>query len=221
MGPARSSSARVTVREIGVRFGSEPFRPDSIGAQTRRPPPVLGQGRENVSKGFLKNLIANSTTIRIIHTSLFVFSYYLTIGLLLAVVPGFVHLHLGLAPVWAGVAISSQYLAMLVTRPKAGRMSDVLGPRATVLVGQVVGLLSGLCLIAAASLQSKTIACFVVLLISRLILGCGESCVATGATTWGVGTGRPRVCPTGDFLERHSILRRHGSGSSSWNLARC
>jgi predicted MFS family arabinose efflux permease len=132
-----------------------------------------------------------STTIRIVHTSLFVFSYYLTIGFLLAVVPGFVHLHLGLSPLWAGVAISSQYLATLVTRPKAGRMTDVLGPRATVLVGQVVGLLSGLCLIAAASLQSKTLACFVVLLISRLALGCGESCVATGAITWGLG----RVAP--------------------------
>ena len=118
---------------------------------------------------------------------MFIFFYYLTIGLLLAVLPGFVHLHLGLSPLWAGVAISSQYLATLVSRPKAGRMTDVLGPRATVLVGQVVGLLSGLCLVAAVSLQSKTMACFVVLLISRLILGCGESCVATGATTWGLG----------------------------------
>jgi MFS family permease len=141
--------------------------------------------------GFLKHLIATSTTIRIVHTSLFVFSYYLTIGLLLAVLPGFVHLHLDLSPLWAGVAISSQYLATLLTRPKAGRMTDVLGPRTTVLVGQAVGLLSGLCLFAAASLQSKTMACFVVLLISRLILGCGESCVATGAITWGLG----RVAP--------------------------
>jgi len=31
---ARSSSARASVRKIGVRFGSEPFRPDSIGAPT-------------------------------------------------------------------------------------------------------------------------------------------------------------------------------------------
>lgn len=139
----------------------------------------------------MRHLSATSTTIRIIHTSLFVFSYYLTIGLLLAVLPGFVHVHLGLSPLWAGVAISSQYLATLVTRPKAGRMTDVLGPRTTVLVGLVVGLLSGICLIAAASLQSKTLACFVVLLISRLILGCGESCVATGAITWGLG----RVAP--------------------------
>src|SRR5260370_40911235 len=132
---------------------------------------------------FLRHMIVTPRTIRIIHTSLFVFFYYLTIGLLLAVLPGFVHLHLGLSPLWVGVAVSSQYLATLVTRPKVGRMTDVLGPRATVLVGQAVGLLSGLCLVAAASLQSKTMACFVVLRISGSNLGCGESCVATGATT--------------------------------------
>jgi MFS family permease len=131
------------------------------------------------------------TTIRIIHTSLFVFLYYLVIGLLLAVLPGFVHVHLGLSPLWAGVAISAQYLATLVTRPRAGRMTDVSGPRATVSLGQAAGLVSGLCLIAAASLQFKTMACFAVLLISRLILGCGESCVATGSITWGLG----RVAP--------------------------
>lgn len=111
----------------------------------------------------------------------------MTIGLLLAILPGFVHLHLGLSPLWAGVAVSSQYLATLVTRPKAGRMTDVMGPRVTVLLGQLTGLMSGLCLIVAALLQSEAVACFAVLLISRLILGCGESCVATGAITWGLG----------------------------------
>jgi predicted MFS family arabinose efflux permease len=137
--------------------------------------------------GFLRQLTATSTTVRIIHTSLFSFFYYLTIGLLLAILPGFVHFHLGLSPLWAGVAVGSQYLATLVTRPKAGRMTDVIGPRATVLLGQLTGLMSGLFLIAAALLQSKIVACFAVLLISRLILGCGESCVATGAITWGLG----------------------------------
>ena len=145
-----------------------------------------GVGRK-MTGGFLRHLTATSTTVRIIHTSLFSFFYYLTIGLLLAVLPGFVHLHLGLSPLWAGVAVSSQYLATLVTRPKAGSMTDVMGPRATVLLGQLTGLLSGLCLIAAALLQSKTVTCFAVLLISRLVLGCGESCVATGAITWGLG----------------------------------
>src|ERR1017187_9520444 len=150
-----------------------------------KPPSRLSLG--NYLEAFLRHLIPTSTTIRIIHTSLFVFFYYLTIGLLLAVLPGFIHLHLGLSLFWAGVAISSQYVATLATRSNAGQMADVLGPRATVLVGQAVGLLSGLFLIVAASLQSKAVACFVVLLISRLILGCGESCVATGAITWGLG----------------------------------
>ena len=125
------------------------------------------------------------------HTSLFIFFCYLAIGLLLATLPGFVHLQLGLSPLWAGIAVSAQYVATLVSRPHAGRMADVFGPRKTVLLGQLAGLLSGLCLIAAAWLESKTMACFAVLLVSRLILGCGESSVATGSTTWGLG----RVAP--------------------------
>lgn len=133
----------------------------------------------------------NSTTVRILHTSLFTFLYYLTIGLLLAVLPGFVHLHLGFSPLWAGIAVSSQYLATVATRPNAGRMTDIAGPRATVLRGQVYGLLSGLCLVAAALLESYAEVCFAVLLISRVILGSGESCVATGALTWGLGRVRP------------------------------
>jgi MFS family permease len=136
-------------------------------------------------------LFGNSITIRIVHTSLLSFSCYLTVGILLAVLPGFVHLHLGLSALWAGVAVSSQYVATLVTRPTAGRLTDIRGPKTTVLLGQSAGLLSGLCLIAAAAFHSRTMACFVVLLISRVALGCGESCVATGSITWGMG----RVAP--------------------------
>src|SRR5438270_586055 len=99
-------------------------------------------------------MLANSITIRIIHTSLFSFFCYLTIGILLAVVPGLVHLHLGLSALWAGAAVSSQYVATLVTRPTAGRMTDILGPKTTVLIGQLSGLLSGLCLISTAVPQS-------------------------------------------------------------------
>jgi predicted MFS family arabinose efflux permease len=143
--------------------------------------------RAEMAGGFLRHPIATSTTIRIIHTSLFSFCCYLIVGILLAVLPGFVHLHLGLSPLWAGVAVSTQYLATLITRPEAGRMTDVIGPRATVLRGVMAVLCSGLCLIGAAALQSERLACFVVLLISRVVIGYGESCVATGSITWGLG----------------------------------
>src|SRR5438270_12260721 len=104
-------------------------------------------------------MLANSITIRIIHTSLFSFFCYLTIGILLAVVRGLVHLHLGLSALWAGLAVSSQYVATLVTRPTAGRMTDVLGPKTTVLIAPLAGQLSGLCVIATASLQARILGC--------------------------------------------------------------
>src|SRR5207249_12299838 len=52
---------------------------------------------------------------------------YFTIGLQLAVVPGFVHWQLGYNAVLAGLAISVQYVATLASRPLAGRMGDSVG----------------------------------------------------------------------------------------------
>ena len=168
---------------------------------------------------FLRHLIATSATIRIVHTSLFSFFYYLTIGLLLAVLPGFVHLHLGLSPLWAGVAVSSQYLATLLTRPSVGRMTDVSGPRATVLLGQATGLLSGLCLLAAASLQSKDCGLFCRSSDQSLDPWLWRKLRRDGRDHLGPGTCRARICRTSDFLEWNRKLRGDGSGGSSWYLA--
>lgn len=128
-----------------------------------------------------------TVVFRIIHTSLFNFLCYLAIGVLLGTLPGFVHFHLGLSPLWTGVVIGAQYFATLVSRPHVGRMTDVIGSRTTVLLGQCAGLLSGLCILLAAWVQSDLQICLIALLLSRLVLGCGESCVATGSTTWGLG----------------------------------
>src|SRR5260370_28860106 len=141
--------------------------------------------------GPLKDRIVHSITLRIVRTSLFIFFCYLIIGLLLASLPGCVHLHLGFSTFWAGVAVSSQYAATLLSRPKAGRMTDLLGPRTTVLVGQLACFISGLLLILAVTLEHQVMFCFGLLLMSRVALGCGESGVATGSTTWGLGRVKP------------------------------
>ena len=65
-------------------------------------------------------------------------------------------------------------------------MTDVLGPRTVVLLGQLACFLSGLLLLLTVTLEDKAVFCFVALLMSRLALGCGESGVATGSTTWGL-----------------------------------
>jgi len=60
----------------------------------------------------------------------FNFATYLTIGLPLAVLPGFVHDNLGYSAFWAGVVISLQYIATLLSRPYAGRFADSWDPSA-------------------------------------------------------------------------------------------
>ena len=128
----------------------------------------------------------NSLTLRIVRTSSFIFLCYLIIGALLASLPRYVHLQLGFSTLWAGVAVSAQYVATLLSRPKVGRMTDVLGPRTVVLLGQLACFLSGLLLLLAVTLEANATFCFAALLISRIALGCGESGVATGSTTWGL-----------------------------------
>ena len=131
--------------------------------------------------------LRSSLTIRIISTSVLIFACYFTIGLQLAVVPSFVHLQLGYNAVLAGLAISAQYVATLISRPIAGRMSDSVGAKHTVRFGLLICATSGLVFLFSAWLEAYPLASFAVLIASRLILGFGESSVATGATVWGIG----------------------------------
>jgi len=63
----------------------------------------------------------------------FTFVCYVSIGLPLAVLPPFVHLRMGYSAVLAGLAISIQYIATLLSRPWAGRISDHMGAKVSVL----------------------------------------------------------------------------------------
>src|SRR5439155_1415799 len=82
--------------------------------------------------------LGDSLTLRIIFTSILIFVCYFTIGLQLAVVPSFVHLQLGYNAVLAGLAISAQYVATLLSRPIAGRISDSVGAKHTTRSGLLV-----------------------------------------------------------------------------------
>jgi MFS family permease len=73
--------------------------------------------------------------MQIIPVVFFTFLCYLTIGIPLAVLPGYVHDDLGYSAILAGAAISVQYLATLASRPLAGRSADTLGPKRTVSIG--------------------------------------------------------------------------------------
>lgn len=130
---------------------------------------------------------SGSVTLRILPTSLQIFLCYLAIGLPMAVLPSVVHLQLGFNTVLAGLAISAQYVATVLSRPQAGRMADSVGARRTVLSGLVACGASGICLFFCGFLGFLPLACLSLIFVSRLILGFGESWLATGSCLWGIG----------------------------------
>ncbi|TMB64950.1 MAG: MFS transporter, partial [Deltaproteobacteria bacterium] len=131
--------------------------------------------------------LRNSVTLQIISTAALIFVCYFIIGLQLAVVPTFVHLELGYNPVLAGLAISAQYVATLSSRPIAGRMADSVGSKRAASSGLLICTASGFFFFLSGWIEHDPLASLCVLLMSRLLLGLGESSVATGATVWGIG----------------------------------
>jgi MFS family permease len=137
---------------------------------------------------------AAGLTARILPAVWFTFVCYLSIGMLLAVLPAYVHLRLGLGPVAAGVLVSAQYAATLATRPLAGRMSDLRGPRASVLHGLAANAIAGATCLLAPWLEGAGGLAVAMLLTGRLALGAAESLGSTGATLWGVArVGHPNL----------------------------
>ena len=125
--------------------------------------------------------------LSILSTVAFTFITYLTIGLSLAVLPGFVHTNLGLGAMLAGLAISVQYVATLLSRPHVGRMADAKGPKRTVMTGLTLCAASGALLLLGALTVSLPWLSLGLVFLARLALGCAESCVGTGAIAWGMG----------------------------------
>jgi len=137
----------------------------------------------------------------ILSTVAFTFIAYLTIGLSLAVLPGFVNTNLGFGAMLAGLAISMQYVATLISRPQAGRMADRKGPKRTVMAGLAMCAAAGALLLVAALASRVPWLSLGLIFIARLALGCAESCVGTGAITWGMS----------------QVGHRHTARVISWN----
>lgn len=128
---------------------------------------------------------------RILSFMLFTFVVYLTIGLPLAVLPGFVHNTLGYNSVLAGLIISVQYFSTLISRPHAGRYADQLGPKRVVIFGLICCGLSGVFYMLAFIFAHVPLASLLLLCVARIFLGVGESFGSTGTTLWGIGAVGP------------------------------
>ncbi|MFJ5157951.1 MFS transporter [Pantoea sp. NPDC088449] len=123
---------------------------------------------------------------RILSVIIFTFFCYLSVGLPLAVLPGFVHNQLGFSSFIAGLIISLQYFATLLSRPHSGRLADRLGPKRVVMMGLLFCGMSGVLSILAALCSDVPMLSLALLAAGRLFLGVGESFSSTGSTLWGM-----------------------------------
>lgn len=126
-------------------------------------------------------------TLLVVSIVLFTFIGYLNIGIPLAVLPGYVHTDLGFGAVTAGLVISVQYLATLLSRPYSSRLIDTLGSKKAVQYGLAGCGLSGVLMLLAALLQGWPMISLLAIFLGRLVLGSAESLVGSGSIGWGIG----------------------------------
>ncbi len=156
----------------------------------------------------LLRAIRVTPTWRIAATVYLTLLCYITIGLPLAVIPVFVHRVLGLDAVAAGLAVSLQYLATFASRPFAGRMTDTAGPKRAVLLGLSACAGAGLLLLLSGLARHRPLVSLLLLLLSRGLLGCGESCTGTGCITWAIG--RVGIARTAQIISLNGVASYGG-----------
>lgn len=116
-----------------------------------------------------------------------VFAIYLTIGMTLGILPGFVKNDLKFSNLVVGLVIGLQSLATLLTRAYSGKTTDTKGAKTSTHSGILLVMFSGvLYSIAAASSRNAALA-LGLLMVSRIVHGISESMSVTGALTWGIG----------------------------------
>ena len=126
-------------------------------------------------------------TLQVISIVMFTFIGYLSIGIPLAVLPGYVHNNLGYGTVIAGLVISVQYLATLLSRPYASRIIDNQGSKRAILYGLSGCGLSGVLMLVSSWLSATPSLSLATLLLGRLVLGSAESLVGSASIGWGIG----------------------------------
>ncbi|TMV82958.1 MFS transporter [Thioclava sp. BHET1] len=120
------------------------------------------------------------------------FCGYLAVGMPLPVLPLFLHNGLGFSSLVVGLVIGIQFLATVLTRGYAGRITDLRGGKRSALQGAALSTLAGLLYLVAAlpSLTANT--ALVIIVIGRRAAGLGESQFVTGCVSWSIASVGPQ-----------------------------
>jgi MFS family permease len=136
--------------------------------------------------------LAVNVFLKLLPITLAVFVGFLAIGLPLPILPLHVHDGLGMSPLVVGAVIGVQFAAALLSRAWAGNLADTQGARRAVVAGLLAASCSGMAYLASLAFLASPTASVWVLLLGRVLLGCGESLIVTGALSWGIGLAGPQ-----------------------------
>ncbi|WP_343206096.1 arabinose transporter [Rhodanobacter sp. MP7CTX1] len=120
------------------------------------------------------------------------FCGYLSVGLPLPVMPLFIHEKLDFSNFIVGLVIGIQFLAAVLTRGYAGRLTDHYGGKRSALQGAVVCALGGLLYLIAAMRGLSPATSLAVVIVGRLVAGFGESQFVTGCVSWSIASVGPQ-----------------------------
>jgi MFS family permease len=121
-----------------------------------------------------------------------VFCGYLCVGLPLPVIPLFIHDQLRFSNLIVGLVMGIQFLATVLTRGYAGRLTDYYGGERFALQGAAVCTLGGLLYVVAAMPELSPAMSLTVIVVGRLTAGFGESQFVTGCVSWSIASVGPR-----------------------------
>ena len=127
---------------------------------------------------------SRTITLQIVSIVFYTFVAFLCIGLPIAVLPGYVHDQLGFSALIAGFVIGSQYLATLLSRPFAGRATDTLGSKRSIIYGLIGIVISGALTLLATLLETFPTASLSILIVARLFLGVSQGLIGVGTINW-------------------------------------
>lgn len=120
------------------------------------------------------------------------FCGYLAVGLPLPVIPLFIHEKLHFSNFIVGLVIGIQFVATVLTRGYAGRLTDHHGGKRSALQGAVVCAVGGLLYLIAATPALSPAISLAVVIAGRLVAGFGESQFVTGCVSWSIASVGPQ-----------------------------
>ncbi|SCW41386.1 Predicted arabinose efflux permease, MFS family [Rhizobium mongolense subsp. loessense] len=120
------------------------------------------------------------------------FCGYLAVGLPLPVIPLFIHDNLGFSNLVVGLVIGIQFLATVLSRGYAGRLTDIHGGKRSALQGAAVSTTAGLLYLAVAMPGLSPNVSLAIVILGRLAAGLGESLFVTGCVSWSIASVGPQ-----------------------------